>query len=495
MDPTFSIHQGLWHDCWVAATSTSRSRKNQVDFNLQQRVARLLEDFGPQSERPLTLRVYGTMLKGFCVINNERARLLHTDCERVVLLFAQKPFANDGQALKLPANKRQRVDALTLDLDLAKVREAEAFDWSQASLEQVALLQINATPEEAARVDAPLVELRSLLDESFPGLDAPTAVSVDAGAAETARAAAETVAPAKAEGSCAAVSAPSGNTHAALPMYEELQLASLEDVGGADFGPRAPEEITLAQAPRRRGAPRGVPRQPAAGTVFGFDQHTVLPHVEFEIWQRDAGDLTQRPSSLEAYVAFLPMQDMRMDRYAPLRSILDGWALAPPDVAETLSRPTTVEAAQAAPVPEVQSLLGGAPEASTAERVGSVSTLALALPNAPSQQPLEQGIAQELSAIFGRTALDCEDVANAQGNEDAVCDLQTEQVGALVRGFLASAAKASQNVVEFADLIPPAATDKATAARSFGAVLALATAGRLTVNQTQPYGSITLSLS
>ena len=61
----FSIYQDLWHDCWVAATANVRARKRQVDFDIHQRVARLLDTYGPQSEMPLTLRVYGTLLKGF----------------------------------------------------------------------------------------------------------------------------------------------------------------------------------------------------------------------------------------------------------------------------------------------------------------------------------------------------------------------------------------------------------------------------------------------
>jgi len=124
----FDLYDERWRDCWVAATSTARQRKKQVDMDIQPRVQRLIEDHGPQTEKPLTLRVYGTMIKGFCVINNERARSLYFDSERVVLMFARQPFTEDHK-IRLPAAKRQRMEAaLTLDLDLARVEACEAFD-------------------------------------------------------------------------------------------------------------------------------------------------------------------------------------------------------------------------------------------------------------------------------------------------------------------------------------------------------------------------------
>ncbi|CAE8608802.1 unnamed protein product, partial [Polarella glacialis] len=139
----FDLYDDRWRDCWVAATSTARLRKKQVDLDIQQRVSRLLQDYGPQSDKPLTLRIYGTMIKGFCVINNERARALFCDCERVVLMFARQPFAEGDNKIRLPAAKRQRMEAaLTLDLDLSRVEASEAFDWTQAPLEDGALLRL-----------------------------------------------------------------------------------------------------------------------------------------------------------------------------------------------------------------------------------------------------------------------------------------------------------------------------------------------------------------
>lgn len=137
----FDLYDERWRDCWVAATATTRLKRRQIDLDIRQRVGRLLEDYGPESERPLTLRIYGTMIKGFCVINNERVRVLFTDCERVVLAFAKEPFAEVDRKLKMPASKRPRMEA-ALTLDLARVEAAEAYDWLQAPLETGALLQL-----------------------------------------------------------------------------------------------------------------------------------------------------------------------------------------------------------------------------------------------------------------------------------------------------------------------------------------------------------------
>ena len=69
------------------------------------------------------------------VINNDRAKILHSDCERMVLLFAEQPYSEP--VMKLPAAKRQRVDALTFDL--TRVHAAEAFDWTATPLEMLTM--------------------------------------------------------------------------------------------------------------------------------------------------------------------------------------------------------------------------------------------------------------------------------------------------------------------------------------------------------------------
>ena len=51
---------------------------------------------------------YSKVSKGFCVLNNERAKALFGDCERLVMAFAQRPFCEEG--LRLPPARKQQVD-------------------------------------------------------------------------------------------------------------------------------------------------------------------------------------------------------------------------------------------------------------------------------------------------------------------------------------------------------------------------------------------------
>merc|ERR1719195_488165 len=122
------------------------------------------------------------MIKGFSVINNERARVLYADCQRTVVTFSQEALMDTSKMTKLPPSKRPRFDALTLDLDLNKVKESESFDWTQAPLEDGAVLRLQTVPEhelathmgQAPPLEAPsLLEQIMLLDESFPEADVP----------------------------------------------------------------------------------------------------------------------------------------------------------------------------------------------------------------------------------------------------------------------------------------------------------------------------------
>lgn len=61
---SFDLYDERWRDCWLAATSTVRLRRKQVDMDIRHRVQRLLEAHGPETLTPLSLRVYGTMIKG-----------------------------------------------------------------------------------------------------------------------------------------------------------------------------------------------------------------------------------------------------------------------------------------------------------------------------------------------------------------------------------------------------------------------------------------------
>ena len=212
----------------------------------------------------LVRRVYGTMIKGFCVINNDRARSLHADCERVVLLFAERPYLEGLQLPKLPVSKRQRVDAFTLDLDLTKVQEAEAFDWTQAPLGDSQLLSLDALPDPGAvrasalpEVLAPsLLEESGLLDEVFPSVDAPI---VTHGAGPGAL----------------PLQLPDVATHEAPGVLEALHLEAPVAPGPGSEAADGASVLDL-QHVRRTKRRRLLRTQPAPGHVFGFDVETQM---------------------------------------------------------------------------------------------------------------------------------------------------------------------------------------------------------------------------
>eukprot|EP00927_Polykrikos_kofoidii_P071634 TRINITY_DN67891_c0_g1_i1.p1 TRINITY_DN67891_c0_g1~~TRINITY_DN67891_c0_g1_i1.p1 ORF type:complete len:609 (-),score=88.00 TRINITY_DN67891_c0_g1_i1:121-1812(-) len=352
VDFSFSIHQDLWHDAWVAATSTTRGRKKIVDFNVHQRVLRFIESYGPQSDVPLTLRVYGTMLKGFCVINNERARVLQGDCERVVILFAQQPSVEEAKGIKLPAAKRQRVDALTLDLDLAKVREAEAFDWTQAPLEEGVLLQLRAGVEDDFSLQLPpsgsdavgsagvlpcnvsLLQQEPLLDEAFPPLDAPQIEAHEQEVTDVAAAAIATVVEPRPE------SAPDA---LALLPHANVSFVSGATVVAAGEAVTTEGKVVLPLAsskrPKRRASRLTRPLMP--GHVFGFDEEPLLSIHECDKWQRDVGSITSRCMEAADYAEMMASEKSEPDHLGPLlRLFVDPLAEALRPIAAGSSMPS-----------------------------------------------------------------------------------------------------------------------------------------------------------
>ena len=242
MEINFGIHQDLWQDAWIAATSAVRARKRQIDLNVQERVQHLLAEHGPRSGKALSLRVYGTMIKGFSVINNDRAKVLHSDCERVVLLFASQPYSEHG--LKLPAAKRQRVDAVTLDL--ARVKEAEAFDWTLGAPMEMLSLEVERLPEPPESSGWAMAMMPSL--EEGLGTDAfPQAPAAPA---------AELPGPPRLP----------GVDLMEMPRVDEAQL---------DLPP-APQ----APVPKRRR------RMPIPGHLLGFDVDLQMPEAQVEAFRR-----------------------------------------------------------------------------------------------------------------------------------------------------------------------------------------------------------------
>ena len=83
-------------------------------------------------------------------------------------------------------------------------------------------------------------------------------------------------------------------------------------------------------------------------------------------------------------------------------------------------------------------------------------------------------------------ALATEDVADAS---DGSHDVQTAQVGLLIRRYLAEQGESFLD-----DIMRPSDTTRNTAARAFSSLLALATGGGLLLQQEEPYGPIHISL-
>lgn len=499
----FDLYDERWRDFWIAATSVTRLRKKQIDVDIRLRVARLLQDHGPQSEKPLTLRIYGTMLKGFCVVNNERARMLFVDSERVALMFARQPFAEGDNRIRLPAAKKPRMEAaLTLDLDLARVEASEAFDWTQAPLEEGALLRLGGGLLSEADGLPPSIELTGQMD----GL-------------------ANQVPPQMVDPSIAADSVALGGmlgTDAGwLPRldgtYEELampgagavflsaeqqqqpmdplmsQIVAMEAEGAAAMDalrtadapwlPPATEAEVGQQSRKRRGC-RDVSSLIRPGMVYGFDSEPKLPSKEYDSWQQDSSSFTLTRMRASEYAHHLADSRSHVDHLGPrLRLLID-----PPN--STFLKVPAPSWARAGDLPDVQGLLRGEARGMAAEfehfheamveeaglRGGDVSMLDAF----DSVMPPEVAEPAELSA-----AAVSEGAAGGAESQDD----RTAEVAAIIRSCLRNS---GMRETCFHELVPHC-VDKATAACTFASLLALASAGELLVMQAEPYGDIIIS--
>lgn len=504
MDLPFSIYSELWQDAWIAATSAIKSRKRQTDLSVKQRVERLLQDYGPDTARQLTLRVYGTMLKGFCVINNDRARSLFSDCERVVVLFAQQPFTEEAAGIKLPAAKRHRIDALTLDLDLAKVQDFEAFDWTQAPLGDEALLGLTGTQEaELGAMQEPnlvlgpsLLEEAGLLDEAFPGLDAPATAAAEAAV-------------------LAGLSLEMGHEGQDGAMDVDFQ-APLALGGWPQAAEAAGAEQLQVAAPKRRRILR-LPKPPVPGVVFGFDEEAQLPAQDFEAQELEARcaqlGLRRDPTAF----AELAAGDGPLERLGALRPLMDpplsdfkaarGGAFLPEFIvgraaADAARRDFFDDAASEAPSfpPEIQGLLR---DEARPDMLGAIFAeppegpafrrVEMQVEESRGSRALRAGSVSELAEVFGPSPLEDLSAAEVRAqDEEAAYDLQTGQVAFIIRRCITNRG-AADSPLTFAELLPANLTERATAARTFSSLLTLATAGDLSVMQSVPFGPIAIS--
>ncbi|CAJ1451868.1 unnamed protein product [Effrenium voratum] len=438
-DAAFDLYDERWRDCWIAATSTARLRKKQVDMDIQNRVQRLIETHGPNTEKPLTLRVYGTMIKGFCVINNERARSLYYDSERVVLMFARQPFTEDSK-IRLPAAKRQRMEAaLTLDLDVSK---AEAFDWTQAPLEEGALLQLGEVPMElelpAPQLLDPSCEAKDWLPR-FPELGPPEPQPQ--------------VPPPEAP------EAPQAR-EAEVTLLEPVpsQLVPVEvPLEARDPAPGAPGDLEAAIQASKRRKERAAPLlQP--GMVYGFDCNPLVSAQEFEEWQ--AGEALNRPRLQAATYAEAMEEDFQAADHlgCSLRLLVD------PDSTLYMEHGAGVRLTE---LPQMQSLLSapapdlGAEPAKLHEAVEESLVIDALMRNEDHEAFAGEGPA------FGNEA---QDDHTAELGENICRRLRSE------------------GTVTLDMIVPPGQATRATAALTFAAVLALATAGSYRQEPGMPIG-------
>eukprot|EP00930_Biecheleria_cincta_P073196 TRINITY_DN60511_c0_g1_i1.p1 TRINITY_DN60511_c0_g1~~TRINITY_DN60511_c0_g1_i1.p1 ORF type:complete len:493 (-),score=107.88 TRINITY_DN60511_c0_g1_i1:228-1706(-) len=486
-DVAFDLYDDRWRDCWVAATSTARLRKKQVDFDIQQRVAKLLQEFGPQTEKALTLRIYGTMLKGFCVINNERARCLFAEGERVVLMFARQPFDEGDNKVRLPAAKRHRMEAaLTLELDLARVEAAEAFDWTQAPLEEGALLRLGGGQQLQ---EAFLPSSLDLAEQAMPQLLDPRMCEVSARQDEGwlpkfGEGVGEPVAPLDAQHAEAQrldiqMQDPVMSQLAAMGA-EQPQLGEQFPGHPAEQQPGLDLEALAHRAAKRQRSERAAAALLRPGLVYGFDQEPMMTSRQYEEWQHDSNTLCRARMQAARYAEELEDDFERADHLGPrLRLLLDPTRFL---------REATLKKKH--PVPDVQTLLGDGKADFGFDEVAPPLPEEVAQADAGDALMAAHIPDQEDSAFPHATASeDTTQMFVGLGSVEAQDD-RTAQVCDIIRSCMRTD---GHGVLSFDHLVPPGQADRATAACTFASLLALATAGELTVQQAEPYASILIS--
>lgn len=489
-DVVFDLYDDRWRDCWVAATSTARLRKKQVDFDIQQRIVKLLQEFGPQTEKALTLRIYGTMLKGFCVISNERARCLFADSERVVLMFARQPFAEGDNKIRLPAAKRQRMEAaLTLELDLARVEAAEAFDWTQAPLEEGALLRLGGGQQLQ---EAFLPSSLDLAEQAMPQLLDPRMCEVSAGQEggwlpNFGEGVGEPAAPPDAQHP----EAPRLDIQMQDPLMSQLATMAAEQPQLGEQLPGHPAEqqpgldleALAKQAAKRQRSERAAAALLRPGLVYGFDQEPMMTSRLYEEWQHDSNTLCRARLQAARYAEELEDDFEQADHLGPrLRLLLDPTRF----LKEETSR-------KKHPVPDVQTLLGDGRAEFGCDEVAPPVPEVFAQADANNAEDVLMAAHmpdQEDSAFPHATASeDTTQMFVGLGSVEAQDD-RTAQVCDIIRSCMRTD---GHGALSFDHLVPPGQADRATAACTFASILALATAGEFDVEQAEPYASILIS--
>lgn len=492
----FNIYSDLWNDCWVAATAPPRARRRRpATFNVAQRMGLLLHEHGPHSEQPLTMRIYGTMLKGFSTINNDRVRILLGQCERLVITFVDQPFLQKAQMTQLTPPKVHRPHKTTLDISMESF-ELEHGDWGKIFLEEGAMLDMGAefegetipmTESHFIQPSTSLLEEMALLDESFP------AVSGTLDAAKLGLGV-ETTLP---EPSMAEPFIPEPSMPEPTMPEPSILEPTTPEAPCAGTIPLPMDTTTLPAAPpmpkQRRVPHRGI-RYPPPGHVYGFDSTTQVSMDEFDRWQHDDEQLIRQQQNTPAYASQFSDLHWRPDRTLELATVF-----APPE--EQID--SAMHEVHVGVSPPAQSGVPSPPPAAVPSRVEFFETQMRpaeeeARPAVPSSIFAEFPTGAELPPpempqipprpfhqFVPEAPLPVGQQPTGEATELA-SHLQAAELLAAIRSFTPQ----PEAMITLDDVLPSLSTTRSTAARAFAALLALGSAGDVRLEQLTSYGPI-----
>lgn len=352
--------------------------------------------------------------------------------------------------------------ALTLDLDLARVETCEAFDWTRAPLEQGALLQLGAGFSQEVLPSIELAELK------MPQLLDPSACEVSHDQ--------------KPEGWVPRFQAEEGNkegkdrlevtdaqdckivavAEGAVPNVPNMELQE------PPVAPAAVDLETLAmEASKRCRQERAAAALLRPGVVYGFDGNPIMVKGQDERHE----SLCRPRLNAATYHEMMELDAQPVDRFAPnFRLLVD------PDSVLYFEQGTNVAFSE---LPEMQSLLSGAPK------------LHADVPDAEMYAAAESAAIDTLLGDVVMEPVELEDdmKLGGFGNVEAQDD-RTAEVGDIIRKCLRGA---KNGVISFDSIMRPGQQERTTAALTFASVLALASAGELSVQQAEPFSAIMLA--
>jgi len=221
----------------------------------------------------------------------------------------------------------------------------------------------------------------------------------------------------------------------------------------------------------------------------------VMAPPDYEQWQLEAAELASariRPSEYGARMAAVADHAEHLDlRLRPLLDAADGdfkrHCVPPGNGGERSSKTMDAmgvdtkldEVVHPDGLPDVDMFLGEA---------GPHGGVYQAPPELSASMD-HGGVLVKFDDSHNHTALDGFDAHDCSDGGAAAQDARTAQVGRIVLDCL----NGPGSSIIFSDLAPVAGTDKATAACTFAALLALTTANRLHVNQERPYEHIRIT--